>query len=324
MTRTNADTAMTRRTSVSTRVRGLALAASLGLSLSVRGGAANAQVNTVPNELQGVGITEHLGAPIPRDVVLRDHTGNRVQLGQFFTNNRPVAFIFFYDRCPSLCSFVMNGMINSLRTTQWTAGERYDVVMLSIDPTDDARSLSAKRQRIMRQYRDAGRIVHEEGWHVLGGDTTAIRQVADAFGYRYRYDERQNQYAHPGALFLLTPDGRLARYLYGITYDPNAVRFGLLEASEGRSVNTIERVLLFCYHYDPQAGRYVLIARRVMSLGGVLTALVFGSFLSVLWLRERRKQRGRDAGQGTNDGAEGPGTLATKALQEPASAQARG
>ncbi len=129
------------------------------------------------------------------------------------------------------------------------------------------------------------------GWHFLVGDETNIRKVTDAIGFEYRYDARQKQYAHPAAIYLLTPEGHIARYLYGIQYDPNDVRLGLLEATEGRSVSTTERILLFCYHYDPQGKHYSIVAMNVMRLGGVATLGVLGTFLAIMWARERRRRK---------------------------------
>lgn len=273
-------------------IRGLAspvpTAAAFAVVLVFVPAGTRAQVNTLPPELQGVGVTEHLNGSIPRDAVFRDHRGRRVQLGQFFDGRRPVLLNLVYHRCPMLCSMVLNATLRVLERTAWTVGEQFDVITLSIDPRDGPAEATEKRLSVLQRYR---RPQAERGWHFLTGEEANIRRVADALGFQYRYDARQQQYAHPAVIFLLTPDGRIARYLYGIAFDPNDVRLGLLEASQGRSISTIERLILFCYHYDPQGRKYVLVARRVMQLGGVVTVVLLGGLLGTLWFRERWRRR---------------------------------
>jgi protein SCO1/2 len=281
------------------------LVAVVAIALALFSTSAHAQINTLPPELENVGVTEHLNGPVPGDALFRDHHGNMVRLGQYFDGRRPVLLNLVYFRCPMLCSMVMNATLNVLSRTAWTVGEQFDVVTISIDPRDDVAGAAQKRRQVLERY---GRAPAQRGWHFLTGDEATIRRVADAVGFQYRYDARQGQYAHPAVIFLLTPSGRVARYLYGIEYNPNDVRLGLLEASEGRSITTVERLIMFCYHYDPQGRKYVLLARRVMQLGGAATMLLLGGLLAILWLRERRKRRGPTAGpRGEQRGAQSQG-----------------
>jgi protein SCO1/2 len=245
---------------------------------------ASAQINTLPPELHEVGVDEHLDRQIPMDGAFRDHEGHAVRLSQYFDGRRPVVLDLAYYRCPMLCNMVLNALVNGLRQTGWTVGREFDVVTVSIDPREVPHDAAEKREHILDQY---GRGDASHGWHFLTGDEIEIRRLADAVGFRYRYDARQQQYAHPAVVFLLTPGGHIARYLYGIEYNPNDLRVGLLEASRGHSITTVERILLFCYHYDPQGRRYVLVATRIMQLGGVATIVLLGGFLGVLWGRER-------------------------------------
>jgi len=266
--------------------------------------------NTTPAELEGVDIVEHLGQPLPRGARFRDAEGKAVTLGDYFDGKRATVFVFAYHTCPMLCSLVLDAAVKSLNDVQWTVGDQFDVVSLSIDPNDTPETATKKRAQVISGYPRAKGSTR--GWNFLVGDEDNIRKVTDAVGFKYRYDARQKQYAHPAAIYLLTPEGRIGRYLYGIQYDPGDVRLGLLESSEGRSITTTERLLLFCYHYDPQGKHYSLVAMNVMRLGGVITIAILGSFLLVMWARERvrRKQRDRDASRslGVRTTNDKPGT----------------
>jgi protein SCO1/2 len=240
-------------------------------------------------ELEGVDVVEHLGQALPRDASLRDTDGKSVRLGDYFDGKRPTLLVFAYHTCPMLCSLVLDATVRSLNDVAWTVGREFDVVSVSIDPRDTPESATKKRAQVIGSYPRANG--DPRGWHFLVGDEQNIRRLTDAVGFEYRYDARQKQYAHPAAIYLLTPEGRLGRYLYGITYDPNDVRLGLLEASQGRSISTTEKILLFCYHYDPQGKHYALVAMNVMRLGGAATVLALGGLLATMWARERRRRK---------------------------------
>jgi protein SCO1 len=247
--------------------------------------------NTTPDELQGVDVVEHLGQPLPRDATFRDSDGKQVKLGDYFDGKRPTVLVFAYHTCPMLCSLVLDAAVKSLNDVPWTVGNQFDFVSVSIDPNDTPETATRKRAQVVATYGRAKGNVH--GWNFLVGDEENIRRLTDAIGFKYRYDARQKQYAHPAAIYIVTPDGRIGRYLYGIQYDPGDVRLGLLEATEGRSITTTERLLLFCYHYDPQGKHYALVAMNVMRVGGAVAVAVIGGFLSVMWARERRRRRER-------------------------------
>jgi protein SCO1/2 len=281
----------------------LTFVAALALFTLGTGGVARAQSwqesaplpNTTPLELEGVDIVEHLNDPLPRDAVFRDSDGATVHLGDYFDGKRPTVFVFAYHTCPMLCSLVLDATVKGLDDVAWTVGEQFDVVSVSIDPKDTPETASKKRSQVVGNYARAKG--NPRGWHFLVGDEANIRKVTDAIGFKYHYDARQKQYAHPAAIYLLTPEGHIARYLYGIQFAPSDLRLGLLEASEGRSVSTTERILLYCYHYDPQGKHYALVAMNVMRLGGAVTLVVLGGFLGLLWARERRRRasaRGHD------------------------------
>lgn len=250
-------------------------------------------------ELADVGVTEHLGEQVPMEILLRDEQGQDVPLQQFFRTGKPVALNFVYHSCPTLCSMVQSGFTASLKEVPWNVGEQYEVLTISIDPKDTPQIAAEKKAQWVGTY---GRSSEKTaaGWHFLTGDERQVKRLAQAVGFTYHYDPRQRQYAHSAAVFVLTPTGKIARYLYGIEFPGKDMRLALTEAAEGRFVSTIDHLLLYCYQYDPNARGYVLVAWRVMRLGGAVTLLLVGALLGVLWQRERRK---RSVEQGAADAA---------------------
>lgn len=249
---------------------------------------ANAQIAGMPRELAHVGVNEHLDGPLPLDTQFRDHTGKTVHLRDYYDGKRPVVLTFAYHSCPVLCGMVLNNTAAGLRGIGWTVGKEFDVITISIDPNESLEKSAAKRAQILTEY-GAPRGHDGNGWHFLVGDKAAIAAVASAAGFEYQYDEDQKQWGHPSVVMITKPDGRMARYLYGLEFPSPDLKLGLLEASEGRSISTIEQIILYCYHYDPQGGKYVLVARRVMQVGGGAVAIVLFGFLGLFWGRELRK-----------------------------------
>lgn len=284
-----------------------ALVALITVLRGLAGNEAHAQIAAMPPELAHVGVSEHLEGQLPLDARFRDHTGKPVKLGDYFDGKRPVVLTFAYHSCPVLCSMVLNATSTGLRGIGWTVGKEFDVVTISIDPEESLEKTVAKRTSILNEYDaaksptgDGAARGHDgRGWHFLTGDAKAIADVAAAAGFEYQYDERQKQWGHPSVVMLVKPDGRMARYLYGLEFAPADLRLGLLEASEGRSISTIEQIILYCYHYDPQGGKYVLVARRVMQLGGGAVAIVLFGMLALFWRRELKRSVG---GDGHSDG----------------------
>ncbi len=278
-------------------------------SAQLGGGALDQELNgarpsrEVPG-LDRIGVNEHLDDTLPLDLEFQDQDGNDVTLGSLFARDnedrdKPVLFILAYHSCPTLCSMVQDAAVAGIQGQEWTLGDQYRAITVSIDPKDTPASATAKRDELIAKYAEARGDNAEErasltakaesGWTFLVGDDDAIEELTTAIGFRYFYNANQEQYAHPAVIMFATPEGKLARYLYGLAFDPQDVRFALLEASEGRSITTGEHFLLYCYAYDPEANGYSLLAMRVMRIGGALTALALGSFLAVLWIRERRR-----------------------------------
>ncbi|MBX3190971.1 MAG: SCO family protein [Labilithrix sp.] len=275
---------------ISTRGK-FVIACALALLTIFVGRPARAQIAAMPPELAHVGVSEHLEGPLPLDTRFRDHTGKSVALRDYFDGKRPVVLTFAYHSCPVLCSMVLNATAAGLKGIGWTVGKEFDVVTISIDPEESLEKTQVKRTSILHEY-GASRGHDGRGWHFLSGDAQSIAAVAGAAGFEYQYDADQKQWGHPSVVMLVKPDGRMARYLYGLEFAPADLRIGLLEASEGRSISTIEQIILYCYHYDPKGGKYVLVARRVMQVGGGAVALVLFGVLGLFWRRELNKSSG--------------------------------
>jgi protein SCO1/2 len=249
---------------------------------------ARAQVAGMPPELAHVGVSEHLDGQLPLDTAFRDHTGKAVKLRDFYDGKRPVVLTFAYHSCPVLCSMVLNATAQGLRGIGWTVGKEFDVITISIDPDESLEKTANKRASILAEY-GASRGHDGKGWHFLVGDKASIAAVAAAAGFEYQYDAEQKNWGHPSVVMITKPDGHMARYLYGLEFPANDLKLGLLEASQGRSISTVEQIILFCYHYDPQGGKYVIVAQHVMQVGGGAVGLLLFGFLGLFWGRELKK-----------------------------------
>ena len=268
---------------------GVLLASSASAQYSLPGDRTPAlAADVVPYEFQNVAIKEHLGDRLPLELTLHDETGAEVKLGDYFNRGRPVALNFVYHSCPMLCSMVLTGFTSSVRELNGSIGRDFEVVSISFDPKDTPEIARDKKAHWVKTY---GRDVEQtnRGWHFLTADALTIKRVTDAVGFSFYYDAKQQQYAHGAAVFLATPEGRLARYLYGIEFPSKDFRFGLAEASAGRGVSTTDHLLLYCYQYDPNSRGYVLVAWKVMRIGAAFSALVLGAMLAGLWFRERQR-----------------------------------
>jgi protein SCO1/2 len=252
-------------------------------------GVASAQlVEQVPEALEEVGITEHLDAKLPMDLEFRDEDGISVTLGSFFDGERPVILTLNYYRCPMLCGLMLNGLVDGLDQMEWTPGQEFEIVTVSINPLETPALAKEKKQNYIKRY---GRPSAMTGWHFLTGNEPEIDRLAETVGFRFVYDPVEQQYAHAAAIFVCTPDGRVARYLYGIEYPPKRLKLGLLEASEGKIGTTLDQLILYCYHYDPTNRRYSPVAMNIMRVGGGATAAILGVTLGMLWFREWRRKK---------------------------------
>jgi protein SCO1 len=234
--------------------------------------------------LRKVSFGQNLDAQLPLDTMFRDESGKAVPLGDYF-GKKPVVLLFVYYECPMLCTLELNGLIRNLRVLSMTAGKEFDIVTISIDPTETPALASAKKKGYVARY---GRPGAEQGWHFLTGDEPAIKRLTDTVGFHYVYDPQSKQYAHPAGLVVATPQGRLARYIYGVDFPANNLRWSLIDASNGKIGTPVDKVLLMCFHYDPSTGRYNFVVMGAVRLLGVATLAALVVFVSLSHIRERR------------------------------------
>lgn len=240
----------------------------------------------LPPELEGVGVTEHLNDKVPLDLEFINSDGEKVKLEQYIDGKRPIVLTFNYSNCPMLCSLQLNGLYDALKRMDWNMGDKFNMVTICMDPLETPERARMTKQKYLKLYRRPGAA---EGYHYLTGREENIKRAADAVGFHYKYSSNKRQYLHVAVTIILTPDGRISRYLYGVEYDPQTLRLSLLEAAEGKIGTTMDRFLLFCFHYDAEIGRYGPAAFRLMQLGGGLTLVILvGGFLA---LRRREKKK---------------------------------
>ena len=244
--------------------------------------------SVVPQAIREVGFDQRLDARVPLDVDFRDDQGRTVRLGEYF-GRKPVVLAFVYYDCPMLCTMVLSSITSTLGVLSLDAGTDFELVMVSFDPREKPDLAARKKAEYLPRY---DRPAAADGWHFLTGDQASIERLTQAAGFRYTWDEETQQFAHPAGIVVLTPDGRLARYLFGLEYGPRDLRLALVEASEGRIGTAVDAALLYCYHYDPMTGRYGLVVMRVLRIAGAATVLALGTFVFVM-LRRERSQRGK-------------------------------
>jgi protein SCO1/2 len=273
-----------------TRGRQLRIAAALWLALAPAAAAAATEPADVrPPALREVGIDQRLGESLPLDALFHDDHGRAVTLGDFF-GRKPVVLVMTYFECPMLCTLVLNGLTQTLKTMNFEPGKEFDVVAVSFDPRDTPELAAKKKATYVAEY---GRAATADGWHFLTGDQEAIARVATAVGFRYKWVPEEKQFAHAAAIMVATPEGRLARYFYGVEYAGRDLRLGLIEAADHKIGSAVDALLLFCYRYDPATGKYGAIALNMVRVGGVATVLAIGAFMTVMFRREALAERRR-------------------------------
>lgn len=233
--------------------------------------------------LAKVGFTQNLNAQIPLNLVFQDETGASVPLSTYF-GKKPVLLNLVYFQCPMLCGEVLNGIIRTLRMIPLSAGKDFNVVTVSIDPREKPTLAAAKKAVYLDKYHRKGA---ENGWAFLTGSASEIQTLADIVGFHFTYDKEIDQFAHASGIMIVTPTGRLSHYFFGVEYPPQDVRLSLVDASQGTIGSPVERLLLYCYHYDPTTGRYGIAILRVLRVAGTLTFLLLATFVVTMALRER-------------------------------------
>jgi protein SCO1/2 len=237
--------------------------------------------NVRPPGLKNVGIEQHLNEQIPPDLTFRDETGKPVRLGDYF-GKKPMILNLVYYQCPMLCGEVLAGLESALRVLKFDVGKEFDVLTVSFDPRETPEMAAAKKAQFLKRY---GRPSAAQGWHFLTGPQESIDALTKAAGFQYQYDSKTSQFAHATAIMVLTPDGKIAQYFYGVEYVPKDLRLGLIQASENKIGNLVDQVLLYCYHYDPETGKYGAVVMRIVRLAGLATVLTLGLFLLVMFRR---------------------------------------
>ena len=254
-----------------------------GVALWTLAGRLDAQIVQPVAPLDDVKIIEHLDAPVPLDLEFVDDRDRPVRLRQLFDGKRPVVLSLNYSSCRMLCGLKLRGMVAALSDVSLEPGRDYHIVSVSIDPLENPMRARLAKQGYVREF---GR-GNGDGWSFLTGQESQIRALADAVGFQYKYIPERREYAHAAVFMICTPDGRMARYLYGVNFEPKTVQLSLVEAAEGRIGTTMDRVLLFCFHYDPSSGNYGPAAANLMKFGGGTTVLAVVTFL-LPWRRKRR------------------------------------
>lgn len=242
-------------------------------------GQSNKAADYRPAILRNVGIDQKLNQQVPLDIPFRDENGNMVQLGDYFGQKPVVLSLVYYD-CPMLCTTSLNGLDQSLKEVKFNLGTDYNVVTVSFDPTEQPSLASAKKAIYVGIY---GRPGAAGGWHFLTGDQESIQRLTQAVGFRYNYDPTIKQFIHATGIIVLTPQGKIARYFYGIQYPAGNLRLALVEASRGKIGNPVDEVLLYCCEYDPMTGKYSLIISRVLQIGAAITVVSLGTLMIVMF-----------------------------------------
>ena len=235
--------------------------------------------NTRPPRLENVGIDQHLDAQVPPDLTFRDDAGKTVKLRDYF-GRKPLILNLVYYNCTMLCGEALAGLSSAMRLVKFDVGNEFDVITVSFDPRETPEMAAAKKKDYVGRY---GRANAAAGWHFLTGQPDSINALTKTVGFQYQYDAKSNQYAHATAIMVLTPQGRISRYFYGVDFPPKDLRMGLVEASQGKIGNAVDAVLLYCYHYDPETGKYGAMVANILRLAAAVTILSMGIFLFILW-----------------------------------------
>lgn len=249
----------------------------------------------LPKALNGVGIDQKLNEQLPLDLVFKNERGEDVKLADYF-GKKPVMISLVYYECPMLCNQVLNGMVSAFRVMNFSPGKEFDVVTVSFDSRETATHATNKKKVYVDYLPEAKRAGATAGWHFLTGDDANIKRLTEAIGFRYNFDAASNQFAHGSAIFVATPQGKLARYFYGIEYAPKDVRLGLIEASANKIGSPMDKLMLYCYHYDPATGKYGAAVINLIRIGGMLTLVAMVGMFFVMRRRSTSKLNLKKAG----------------------------
>ncbi|HET7205275.1 MAG TPA: SCO family protein [Terriglobales bacterium] len=243
--------------------------------------------NVRPPGLKHVGIEQHLNDQIPPQLIFRDETGKTVHLGDYF-GKQPMILNLVYYKCPMLCSEVLSGLTSALKPMKFDIGKDFDVLTISFDPRETPQDATESKATWLKRY---GRPDAEKGWHFLTGPQESIDALTNAAGFQYDYNEKSGQFAHATAILVLTPEGKIAQYYYGVEFSPKDLRLAMVQASQNKIGSLVDQMLLYCYHYDPSVGRYSVLVLRVLRLAGVATMLLLGGFMLMMFRHDAAQRR---------------------------------
>ncbi len=272
------------RSTVDNRIGFVMLLALLITVLALPVGAAYAQDDSHSDHaseeavLNQVAFDQNLDSQMPLEVPMIDEQGRRVSLGQYL-GAKPAILVFTYYNCPNLCPIILHGLSESLRTMQVEVGKEFDVVVVSIDPRETPEQSTAAKAAIIASY---GRWGSQNGWHFLTAPEDSIVRLADTAGFHYVYDAKSDQYAHPAGILVMTPGGRISKYLYGLEFSPRDLKLALVDASSGKIGTAVDQLLLRCFHYDPTRGKYTVAIREILKYAALLTMFGVGAMVLVL------------------------------------------
>jgi protein SCO1/2 len=242
---------------------------------------------TPSDVIRRVAFHQKLNEQIPLGLTFQDENGKKIQLKEYF-GKKPVILALVYYECPMLCTLVLNGLVKSLRVVTFNPGQEFDIVTVSFNPKETPELARVKKEEYLKTY---SRPNASEGWHFLTGDESTIQKLTESVGFQYVYDAKLGQYAHASGIIVLTPEGKTARYFYGVEYSPRDLRLALVEASNGKIGSPIDQLILLCYHYDPLTGKYGLTIMKTIRVAGVITVLALGNFIFFMMKRDRRKKQ---------------------------------
>jgi protein SCO1 len=274
----------------------LAIVGVIALSIAAFGqamvtGNMSPPANMRPPGLKNVGIEQHLNEQIPPGLTFRDESGKAVRIGDYF-GKKPVILNLVYYQCPMLCGEVLTGLDSALRVLKFDVGKEFDVLTVSFDPRETPQMASAKKAEYLKRY---GRPGAEQGWHFLTGPQESVDSLTKAAGFQYEFNKETNQFAHATAIMILTPQGKISQYYYGVEFAPKDLRLGLIQASDNKIGTVVDQVLLYCYHYNPETGKYGAVITRILRLSAVATMLCVGLLIAVMSRRSSTNRKG--AGQ---------------------------